>query len=114
LVATEWFGVWQFDLGGGADSFQLHGGPGAGKCTGCIIQNPAMASHVFLRRAGTSRCILWLHDCFWAAGRWRLDAAHLADAVELSANAPGIAVRCFPPDFARANDSHGFDPARDH
>ena len=60
------------------------------------------------------RRILWLHGCFWPSGRWRLDAARVANAVELSADAAGAAVRGFLPDFARANDSHGFDAAGGH
>ena len=42
---------------------------------------------------------------------WRFDAARVANAVELSADAAGAAVRGFLPDFARANNSHGFDAA---
>ena len=38
----------------------------------------------------------------------------VANAVELSANAAGAAVRDFLPDFARADDSDGFDTAGDH
>ena len=60
------------------------------------------------------RCILWLHDCFWPSGRWRFDAARVANAVELSADAAGAAVRGFLPDFAGADDSDGFDTAGDH
>ena len=81
---------------------------------GRIIENPAMAAAAFLRCAGALRRILWLHDCFWPSGRWPFDAAHVANAVELSADAAGVAVRCFLPDFAPANDSHGFDAAGDH
>ena len=73
-----------------------------------------MAPAAFLRCTGGSRRILWLHDCFWPSGRWRLDAARVANAVGLSADAAGAAVRGFLPDFARANDSHGFDTAGDH
>ena len=73
-----------------------------------------MAAAVFLRFAGGPRCIFWLHDCFWASGRWRLDAARVANAVELSADAAGPAVRGFLPDFAGANDSDGLDAAGHH
>ena len=45
---------------------------------------------------------------------WRLDAAHVANAVELSADASRAAVCRFVPDLAGANDSHGFDTAGDH
>ena len=114
VAATQWLGLWQFDLGRSADSLQFHGGAGVGKRTGCIIENPAMAAAAFLRCAGVLRRILWLHDCFWPSRRWRFDAARVANAVELSAGAAGAAVRGFLPDFARANDSHGFDTAGDH
>ena len=85
-----------------------------GKCAGRVIENPAMAAAVFLRCAGGPRRIFWLHDCFWSSGRWRFDAARVANAVELSADAAGAAVRGFLPDFARADDSDGFDTAGDH
>ena len=70
-----------------------------------------MATAAFLRCAGALRRILWLHDCFWPSRRWRFDAARVANAVELSADAAGAAVRGFLPDFARANNSDGFDAA---
>ena len=114
VAASEWLGFWQLDLGRSADSIQFHGGTGVGKRTGCIIENPAMATAAFLRCAGTLRRILWLHDCFWPSGRRRFDAARVANAMELSADTAGAAVRGFLPDFARANDSDGFDAAGDH
>ncbi len=89
-------------------------GLGVGKRIGCIIENPAMATSAFLRCAGALRRILWLHDCFWPSGPRRFDAARVANAVGLSAGAAGAAVRGFLPDFARANNSHGFDAAGAH
>jgi hypothetical protein len=114
VVAIERAGIWQFDLGRSADSLQFHGGLGVGKRIGCIIENPAMAAVAFLRCAGGARCIFGLHRCFWPSGRWRLDAASVANAVELSADAAGVAVRGFLPDFAGADDSDGFDSAGHH
>ena len=73
-----------------------------------------MASAAFLRRAGTLRRILWLHDCFWASRHWRFDAARVTDSVELSADAAGVAVCGFLLDFARANNSDGFDATGAH
>src|SRR5262249_44304581 len=107
-------GIWQLGVGCGADSLQFHGGSGIGKRAGCIIKNPALAAAAFLRCAGAPRCILWLHDRFWPSDRWRLNAARVANAVELSADAAGPSVRGFVPDFAPANDGNGFDAARDH
>ena len=114
MAATEWPGLWQLDLGRSADSLQFHGGPGLGKRAGCIIEDPAMAPPAFLVCAGALRRILWLHDCLWPSRRWRFDAAGVANAVELSAGAAGAAVCDFLSDFARADDSHGFDTAGDH
>ena len=73
-----------------------------------------MAAAAFLCSAGTARGIFWLHDCFWPSRAGRLDAAGLANAVELSADAAGAPVRGLVPDFARANNGHGSDTARDH
>src|SRR5438034_4742638 len=114
MVAVERLGIWQLDLGCGADSLQFHGGAGIGKCAGYIIENPAMAAAIFLRCAGGPRCISWLLDCFWPSDRWRLDAARVANAVELLADAAGAAVRDFLSDFAGADYSDGFDAAGDH
>ena len=44
VAAIEWLGVWQLDLGCGADSFEFHGGSGIRKRAGCIIENSAMAA----------------------------------------------------------------------
>src|ERR1700748_3062364 len=101
-------------MGHSADSLQLHGGPGGGKCRCWGIENSAMATAAFLRSARALRRILWLHDCFWPSRRWRFAAARLADAVELSTGAAGAPVRGFLPDLACANNSEWFGAGGRH
>jgi len=114
VAATKWLGLWELDLGCSADSLQFHGGSGVGKRTGCIDENPAMAAPPLVCSAGGARRVFWLHDCFWSSRAWRFDAARLANTLELPDDAGGAALRGFVPDFARADDSHGFDTAGDH
>ena len=73
-----------------------------------------MATASSLRFAGGARRSVWLHNRFWSSGAGRIVATRVANALELSADVAGAAVRGFLPDVARANDSHGFDTARDH
>ena len=73
-----------------------------------------MAAAAFLRFTRALRRIFWLHDCFWPPPGWRFDAARVANAVELSADASWVAVRGFLPDFTRANNGNGFDASGAH
>src|SRR5262249_52523604 len=114
MAAPEWFSVWQLGVGSGADSFELYGGPCIGKCIGRFVKDSPPAAPAFLRCTGAPRRIVWLHNRLWTSGAWRLDAATMADPLELSADAAGAAVRGFLPDFAAANDGHGFDTAGDY
>src|SRR6267378_1373646 len=111
VAATEWPGIWQLDLGCGADSFQFHGGPGFGKLTRRVLENSPVAAASALRRSRNAGRIFWLHNCFCSASAWRFVAASVANAVELSADSPRTALCRFFRDPAGANDSHGFDVA---
>src|SRR6266496_3628668 len=111
VVALERAGIWQLSLGCGIDSLKFHGGPGVGKRARRILEDSALATTAFLCCARGACRILWLHNCFWSAGAWRIDAPCVADAVELSADAPRTAIHCVFPNPARADNSDGFDAA---
>ena len=68
-----------------------------------------MATAPSLRLAGGARRSVWLHNRFWSAGAWRIDAAHVANAVELSANSPRAAVYRVVPDLVGADNGDGLD-----
>src|SRR5207244_8865950 len=109
VVAIERAGIWQLSLGCGVDSLQFHGGLGARKCARRILENSAMASAPFVRCVGGPRRILWVHDCFWPSSAWRVDAARMANALELSADAARTAIHRVFPGAAGADDSNGLD-----
>src|SRR5213592_3063676 len=97
VVTVERPSIWQLSLGCGVDSLQFHGGPGLGKRARRILENSAMASAPFIRCVGGLRRILWVHDCFWPPSAWRVDAARMANALELSADAARAAIHCVFP-----------------
>src|SRR6266496_1204849 len=113
VVAIERAGIWQLSLGCGVDSLLFHGGTGVRKCARRIVENSSMASAAFIRGAGGPRRVVWMHDCFCSSCAWRIDAACVANALELSADSVGAAFCHFIPDSARANDSDGFNAAGD-
>ena len=91
------------------DPFQLYGGSGAGERHRGIVESSAMAAAPFVRGAGTGRRIAGLHNRFRASFVGRMDAARLANALELSANAHRTAFCAVVPDPAHAHNSHGSD-----
>src|SRR5439155_584255 len=91
VAPTERFKLWKFGLGRCIDSFQLYGGSGVGQCHRSIVEISAVAAVASLRCTGARRGLLWLHNCLRPSASGRVDAARLANAVELSADAHWIA-----------------------
>ena len=114
MVAIERTGVWQFGVGCGIDSLQLHGRSGAGKRDRCIIENSPVATALFVRCAGDPRRIFRLHNCFWFAAARQFVASAVADALGTSANAAWTSFCSLVPHPARADNSDGLDPAVDN
>src|SRR4029453_7993234 len=78
-----------------------------------MVDHPAMAPDSAVRGAGGARRIAWLHDCFYSPAAGRIGTPGVARAMEPSANAPRPAIHRVLSHSARADNSYGFDVARD-
>ena len=70
-----------------------------------------MATASSLRCVGAARRSVWLHNRFWSSAAGRIDAARMANAVELSAGAAGIEVYHIVPHPAGADNGDGLNTA---
>ena len=111
MAALERSSVWQLGLGCGVDSLQFHGRFGAGQRDCGILEDKAMAAVASVRGAGNSGRAPWLHHRVWFAVGWGVAAADVANALELSADAPGLALCFVLCDFAYSDNGDGPDVA---
>ena len=92
MAALERSCFWQLGLGRRVDSLQFYGRFGAGQRDCGIVEDSAVAAVAFLRGAGNSGSVVGLHNRVWSAVAWGVAAAGLANALELSTDAAGIAL----------------------
>src|SRR6266498_826231 len=111
LAAVERPGIWELGVVRCPDSFQLSGGSGVGQRHRSIVESSAVAAVASLRRTGTGRGIIWLHDCLWSAAARGMAEACLANAVGLSAGAHWIAFFPIIPDPVDTDNGDGPDTA---
>ena len=92
MAALERSCFWQLSLGRRVDSLQFYGRFGAGQRDCSIVEDSAVAAVAFLRGAGNSGGVVGLHNRVRSAVAWGVAAAGLANALELSTDAAGIAL----------------------
>ena len=76
-----------------------------------MIVGSAMAAVASVRGVGNSSRAPWLHNRVWSAVGWSVAAADLANALEFSADALGVALCCLVCGVARSDNGDGANVA---
>lgn len=112
LASPERPGFRKFGLVGGADSFELYGGPRPWKrhrCFKCVGPAPAPAG---LCRLGNDGGVGGLHPGVWNSAARGMDASCFSSALGAPAPAQCPAFRRLVFDSAFSHNSHGIDASR--